>query len=140
MSKYLPIGVEEMRKKVEEKAQKDDTSEELVCRVAVVLGLDFPPEVADLYCKFDFRRGTEVVQIPCTDPRVEAVEGGKYRHAPMGALVSGEDGQPMFLLKPEYAREFDFVEAVSFFKYQGGIVCVAGFAAADVEQMLEWGP
>ena len=139
-TRYQPVTIEDMQKGVSEKAQREQPEEEVQCRVALVLGPDFPPEVADLYCSYAFKKGVTIERVPCTDPRVEAIEGGGYEGAPAGVIRSGGRPQQVFLLKPESAKEFDLIESVNFFDYNGGMVCAICCDAKDVGRALEWGP
>lgn len=138
-TKYQPVTIEDMQKAVAERAQRTEPEEEIRCRVALVLGTDFPPEVADIYCSFAFKKGATITRIPCTDPRVEAIEGGGYKGAPAGVIQSGGRPQQVFLLSPEHAKEFDLIEAINFFDYKGGMVCAMCCDAEEVGRALEWG-
>lgn len=138
-TKYQPVTVEDMQKGVAERVQRTKPEEEVECKVALVLGPDFPTEVADLYCAFAFKKGATITRIPHDDPRCEAIEDGGYTGAPAGVLMSGGRAQQVFLISPEHAKEFDLIEAVNFFDYKGGMVCAMCCSTAEVGRALEWG-
>ncbi|MBI5401440.1 hypothetical protein HZB05_01260 [Candidatus Wolfebacteria bacterium] len=137
---YQPVTIEDMQKGVAERAQRTQPEEEIECNVALVLGPNFPTEVADLYCAYAFKKGATITRIPHDDPRCEAIEGGKYEGAPGGVIQSGGRPQQVFLLSPEHVKEFDLIEAINFFDYKGGMVCAICCDAEDVGRALEWGP
>ena len=107
--------------------------------MALILGPNFPPEVADLYCSFAFKKGVTITRIQCTDQRCKAIECGGYRGAPLGVIQAGGRPQQVFLLSPEYAKEFDIIETINFFDYRGGAVSAMYCQADTVGQVLEWG-
>jgi hypothetical protein len=137
-TRYQPVTVEDMQKRVAERTQSAESEEVIECEVALVLGPDFPPEVADLYCLFAFKKDATITRIPCTDPRVEATEGGRHKSAPAGVIQSGGRPQQVFLLSPEYAKKFDIIETINFFDYKGGMVCAMCCEANEVARALEW--
>lgn len=142
MKTFAPVTLEDMRKAIREKEQRGDSEPEMQCRTALVLGPDFPTEVADLYCTFAFRKGVTVERIPCTDPRAKAIENGEYTGAPATVLTYSGKPQQVFLIDPEYAKAFDLVESVNFFdsKYKDGTVTAFCCKPEEVESALDWGP